>query len=296
MVHERRLFSTACSFPIQQMKFHLQHYFQTVSMQDFLKTIRKVNFTFEENANEYYYFISTQSPYLYLTSYHAPTNTTTILKQQTSETKEFIDAKHSVLLLLYQNLHHSIVALLLKKSDLQKDKNPNYVHANQFALPGGSKNKDETLEDCALRETMEEVNFMSGPQYQHYEILNSSMSSFATHAGSGGSLVKPFIGTMNYEHQYYEFQLQKNEIAEAFEIPLLDLISALNENGRTLARVLNNNNSIYYHGITFTLNNIPSIDNDTSTIEVWGFTARLLSYFFAVLYKNTQNSNFSKPI
>ncbi len=83
------------------------------------------------------------------------------------------------------------------------------IHGGQVAFPGGKLNPDETHEECAKRETSEEL----GIPYHHYEILGGLSPVFIP---PSHMIVYPQLAWVEEE-----IPLQPNhEIADVFWFPL----------------------------------------------------------------------------
>lgn len=130
----------------------------------------------------------------------------------------------------------------------------NDKHAGQISLPGGKMDDiDKTLEDCALRETYEEIG------------INPSMigvlgSLTPLYVKVSNFLVHPFIG---FTTEYPKFNLQSNEVARIFETP----VSLLTEPS------FKKKSDIEVRNIT--LKNIPTYNVEGQNL--WGATAMILS-------------------
>lgn len=111
-----------------------------------------------------------------------------------------------VLLLIYPKNNEWFTCFIERPSHYTQD-----VHAGQFALPGGKVDEsDYSFEDCALRETYEEV----GIPPEDIGILGSLTSLYIP---VSNYLVHPFVGFM---HKEPEFELQPNEVANLIEVPI----------------------------------------------------------------------------
>lgn len=131
---------------------------------------------------------------------------------------------------------------------------PGDKHAGQISLPGGKMDKyDATFQDCALRETYEEIGVLP----EHVEVLGSLTSLFVF---VSNFLVHPFVG---FTEKRPKFELQRTEVKELIEMPIGFLMDSDNKK----------NGEIEVRGSTF--HNVPYYD--VYGKRVWGATAMILS-------------------
>jgi len=96
-------------------------------------------------------------------------------------------------------------------------------HKGQISLPGGSREKTESLRQAALREAQEEI----GVEPSAVEVLGQLTSLYVP---LSNFCVQPFVG---YTPRRPDFQLEEKEVAELIEASLetlLDPASAHEEN------------------------------------------------------------------
>ena len=127
-------------------------------------------------------------------------------------------------------------------------------HPGQIALPGGAKEKEESLEETALREAQEEI----GIDTDKVEIIGKLTP---IPVPVSGYLVQTYIGIIDEEP---EWKLSKDEVADFFILKLSELISA--DNG-------------YYEKW-----NLRGFDAKVpifkiGNLKIWGATASVLSEF-----------------
>ena len=91
-------------------------------------------------------------------------------------------------------------------------------HPGQIALPGGAMEKDETLENTAIREAFEEV----GIKPNDVEIIGV-MTPLPVPVSN--YVISPFVGIINKEP---EWKINDDEVAELMILKLDDLIEADN--------------------------------------------------------------------
>lgn len=110
-----------------------------------------------------------------------------------------------VLLLLFPRNNNWQIALIERSNHQEGDK-----HAGQLSLPGGKLDEsDYSLEDCALRETYEEI----GVPPESVGILGGLSPLFVF---VSNFLVHPFVG---FTTDAPKFLLQKSEVADLIEVP-----------------------------------------------------------------------------
>lgn len=92
---------------------------------------------------------------------------------------------------------------------------PDDKHAGQIGFPGGKYEKDDnSLIDCALRETEEEI----GIPGRDIEVIGELSSLFVF---ASNFMVYPFVGYLDYLPQYIP---QEEEVAGIYEVPVKHLI------------------------------------------------------------------------
>jgi 8-oxo-dGTP pyrophosphatase MutT (NUDIX family) len=134
------------------------------------------------------------------------------------------------------------------------------VHSGQIAFPGGRRDQnDKTLIETALREAQEEVG-----------IMTSSMKVL-------GTLSKLYIPPSNFDvlpvvaylSNPPDLKIQKEEVSEAFYVPLKELVNP--ENCRLSTIDLKN----------FGLSKVPSYCVEDKVI--WGATAMIISELLTII-------------
>ncbi|MEE3195375.1 MAG: CoA pyrophosphatase [Candidatus Neomarinimicrobiota bacterium] len=157
----------------------------------------------------------------------------------------------AVLLLLYPN-DNQIFFYLTKRTENLK------YHKGQISLPGGSKERGETLLETALRETEEEI----GVNKNEISILGNITPLFIPVTGF---MMTPFIGFISKKPL---IKLDSTEVADIFSVNILELI--------------NNDKLVIYRQIKGKNLNIPyfSLNN----YQVWGATSMVLSEFKDIIH------------
>ena len=153
----------------------------------------------------------------------------------------------------------AILIVLFEKDDeicFPMIKRPNNVknHPGQIALPGGAKEKKESLEETALREAQEEI----GIDPDKIEIIGKLTP---IPVPVSGYLVQTYVGIMDEEP---EWKLSKDEVADFFILKLSELLDSDTE---------------YYE--TWELRGfeakVPIFK--VNDLKIWGATASVLSEF-----------------
>ena len=117
----------------------------------------------------------------------------------------------AVMLLLYEKNEVWYTAFI-KRTQNQKDR-----HSGQISLPGGRLEvNDESLMNCALRETYEEV----GINGRSINVIGQ-MSQLYVFASD--YLVFPFVG---YVNNFSNFEKQPSEVEEIIQIPISYLVQS----------------------------------------------------------------------
>lgn len=155
--------------------------------------------------------------------------------------------RSGVMLLLFDGITDPELVLTLRSDQL------NY-HGNQISLPGGRIERDEKIEDAALRETREEVGIDSS-------LISVLGLMTPLHVPVSGNIIHPVIGWLDHPPKLVP---DHGEVAEAFTVPLTRLFdpSCLKHTRRSL------------HGTVY---NVPYWD--VHRIPLWGATAMILSEF-----------------
>ena len=127
-------------------------------------------------------------------------------------------------------------------------------HPGQIALPGGAKEKEESLEETALREAQEEIGIDTDKV-----VIIGKLTPIPVPVS--GYLVQTYIGIMDEEP---EWKLSNDEVADFFILKLSELIGA--DNG-------------YYEKW-----NLRGFDAKVpifkiGDLKIWGATASVLSEF-----------------
>lgn len=163
-------------------------------------------------------------------------------------------AKHrtaSVLALCYPCRQQWNVVLTLRPATLP-------IHAGQVCFPGGEMERDETPQDCALRELHEEL----GVTTDQVQILGglSRIYIYASHF-----LVTPLVGITA---KTPEFRADPREVAEVISLPLSLLVRGAHRGEHWIDR----------RGLRFRAPHL-----EYSGQRIWGATSMILAEFAEVL-------------
>ena len=131
-------------------------------------------------------------------------------------------------------------------------------HKGQISFPGGRQDAPENPEQCALRETHEEI----GVAPEHVTILGALDDTWTPTR----YVITPFVGFIPYP---YDFRWNQAEIDEALIIPMEKLLHPQRYE----------ENSMSYEGRDAT---VPFYYVDEHVI--WGATARMVRQFLALAY------------
>jgi len=160
-----------------------------------------------------------------------------------------------VLALLYPKNDEWYISLIERASQHPDDK-----HAGQISFPGGKfDTNDYSYEDCALRETYEEI----GVPPDNIGILGELTSLYVY---VSNFLVHPFVG---FTSEYPDFQPQKSEVSTIIEVPIMHFIKSKNK-GVSDIKVRD-----------FVLPKTPYYE--VQGYKLWGATAMIMSEFEQIL-------------
>ena len=130
-------------------------------------------------------------------------------------------------------------------------------HQGQISLPGGAREKDESLEEAAIRETQEEMGISETPE------IIGQLSKL--HIPVSGFEVSPFVGWLSVRP---EVEPNNVEVARVHEVTLADFLAT--ECHKWEKRT--------FRSIEI---EVPYFELDG--VKVWGATAMILSEFRQVL-------------
>lgn len=162
----------------------------------------------------------------------------------------------AVLILLFKEKNVFKYYLTLRSNNVGK-------HKGQISLPGGSQEKNESLEFTAIRETEEEIGINKDTIY----IIGKLTKLFVP---VSGFCIYPFVGWTNKIPKIKP----SNEVKKVFNVKISELLDRNNEKRKQI--VINNK-----------ITEIPYFNLRNK--EVWGATAMILSEFKKIL--KSINSN-----
>ncbi|HRO08548.1 MAG TPA: CoA pyrophosphatase [Saprospiraceae bacterium] len=154
-----------------------------------------------------------------------------------------------VLALLYPKDRKTYLALIERTSFHSGDK-----HAGQISFPGGKlEESDYSYEDCALRETYEEIGVMP----ESVGILGNLTPLYVP---VSNFLIHPFIG---FTAEYPKFNLHDTEVKSLIELPIEHILKSKYKGMADIeARGMTIKDVPYY---------------DAAGKRIWGATAMIMS-------------------
>ncbi len=174
-------------------------------------------------------------------------------KYLTTKNKSYINSNaipSAVLILLFKEKNIYKYYLTQRSNNVGK-------HKGQISLPGGSQEKNESLESTALRETEEEIGIDK-------DTINIIGKLTKLYVPVSGFCIYPFVGWTNNISEIKP----SDEVEKIFNVPLSELLNKNNEKHKQ--KVLNNK-----------LTKVPYFNLRNN--EVWGATAMILSEFKKIL-------------
>ena len=114
----------------------------------------------------------------------------------------------AVMLLLYPNCENELITVLTSRKDTLQH------HPGQVSLPGGRREKNESLSETALRELEEEI----GIDRSKVEVLGSLNSIYIP---PSDFTVSAFVG---WFEGVPKLSIQADEVDQAIEVPLVKLL------------------------------------------------------------------------
>ena len=160
-----------------------------------------------------------------------------------------------------------VMALLYPKDDEwhislieRASQHPDDKHAGQISFPGGKFDEnDYSYEDCALRETYEEI----GVPPENIGILGSLTPLFVF---VSNFLVHPFVG---FTSEYPDFRPQTTEVSNIIEVPVMHFTKSKNKGKTDISiRDIVLQDTPYY---------------DVQGHKLWGATAMIISELEQIL-------------
>lgn len=158
----------------------------------------------------------------------------------------------AVLCLIETNKKGLNILLTLRSKQLSN-------HPGQISFPGGKVNDEESLYDCALRETEEEI----GLKNKNINILGE----LDMYLSGSNFLIKPVIGCIN---KNYKISLNKEEVEKVIYFPIKHLFKK--ENFKSKFYIDNNKNKkMFYYDINW------------KNHRIWGTTAIILVHLSKII-------------
>lgn len=115
------------------------------------------------------------------------------------------NARHAgVMILLYPD-GDQWYTILIKRTSRKGDS-----HSGQIGLPGGRQESNESLEQCALRETHEEIGVLSAD----VSIVGRLTQLYVF---ASNHVVHPYVGILDYSPTLV---LSQDEVAEVYRVPM----------------------------------------------------------------------------
>jgi len=167
----------------------------------------------------------------------------------------------AVLLILYQKNDQWHIAYMRRTSRYKEDK-----HAGQISFPGGRLEENESIIECALRETHEEF----GISPSQLEILGALKELYVF---VSNFLVFPFLAFANGP---LTFKPEAEEVEEILEIPLSLLQNPANRKIKDI------------HIGDRVLSDVPYFDLNGQVL--WGATAMITENFLHIVNQVTQSN------
>ena len=159
----------------------------------------------------------------------------------------------------------AVMALLDEKKSgweitfIKRQAHPKDMHSGQISFPGGGLEKiDKSYEECALRETYEEI----GVPPANIDIIGSLTSLYVF---ASNNLVYPFVG---YLKEPVEFVQDDTEVEKIISVPLNHFFMPETIKTREL--------TVRGHR----LNNVPYYDINGQVL--WGATAMMMAEFLSL--------------
>lgn len=137
-----------------------------------------------------------------------------------AELKEFLAKKHKQIIIDNHRRASAVLIPVYKKDGRYhilfiKRTNTVKTHKGQISFPGGVRDKeDKTLQDTALRESVEEI----GLRTEDVRVLGELDDEITT---TSNFIVTPFVGLVPYP---YRFTLNKAEVDRLISVPIAALL------------------------------------------------------------------------
>ena len=186
-----------------------------------------------------------------------------------AELKEFLSKKRKQTIIDNRRRTSAVLIPVYKKDGeyhilFIKRTNTVKTHKGQISFPGGVRDKeDKTLQDTALRESVEEI----GLRAEDVKVLGELDDEIST---TSNFIVTPFVGLVPYP---YRFMLNKAEVDRLISVPIAALLDkdCLKSDIETIdGGIMVDSYNYYYKG------NV-----------IWGATARILNKLLGIISEIT---------
>jgi len=182
-----------------------------------------------------------------------------------SEAKHYeIPEEHkeaAVLLALFQKKSDWHIIYMKRSTRVPEDK-----HSGQISFPGGKyEEDDDSLEHCAIRETVEEL----GIRADTIKILGALSPIFVY---VSGFVVYPYLAVLK---SLPEYDLQESEVEQVYEVPLSYIIKQDSISVKDI------------HIRNTKIKDVPYIDIEGETL--WGATAMITSELTYIIQKHLRH-------
>lgn len=142
-------------------------------------------------------------------------------------------------------------------------------HPGQISFPGGKCEKNESVQDAAIRETEEEIGV------GHKEI--SLIGRLPSFDAVSSYRITPFVGLLQEEAV---MKANPGEVEDIFEVPMSFLMNPASHKPR----------EVFFDGQDHRLIDMPYDGPDKVHRNIWGMTAMMIYRLYERLYQKTIKS------